>query len=511
MLLALLCGSTFVKADILMLKNGTKVEGSILQQNDQGVRMKYKLTPKIMDEKVFTLAEIAQIIKQRPEEVEVIELRKVLPTPDLVKADEYEQIIQDRLRPFVNKYAGTPEAKEVDGIIAKLQEEKTMVSNGQVKLEGKWLSPKESKAETFNVEAFRIVSAMRKKAAKQDYVGALREFDLLMMPRPAYTGSLYFVQAIPETLALLDKWTAVLDKMASEQPQLAKVREDGLSKLQEPDLSRTRNAIADELAKWRAMSDADKRQGIRWVAPYKYELATIEESLKMATEERTRLQTYNLESLKAQSDVYMACYRKIGEGDYAGGSAAFARVQALNLPQDAREVENDLRQRLLKLYGQLVKENAKGAAAASGSAAIGGSVGAGKDSRVAQILAEAGATQPAASSGQPAAAGAMAPAAAAPGATAPAGPAAAPTAGVAPAPVQAAPAQASPVAAAPRPVAAPAPQQQVNQAPAAPMPPPMMPIEPEEESNLQLYVIIGMALVIVGMGLAFLKQKKKSE
>ncbi len=39
----------------------------------------------------------------------------------------------------------------------------------------------------------------------------------------------------------------------------------------------------------------------------------------------------------------------------------------------------------------------------------------------------------------------------------------------------------------------------------------MMPIEPEEESNLQLYVIIGMALVIVGMGMAFLKQKKKSE
>lgn len=509
MLLALLCGSTFVKADILMLKNGTKVEGSILQQNDQGVRMKYKLTPKIMDEKVFTMAEIAQIIKQRLEEVEVIELRKVLPTSDLVKADEYEQIIQDRLRPFVNKYAGTPEAKEVEGIIAKLQEEKTMVSNGQVKLEGKWLSPKESKAETFNVEAFRIFSAMRKKAAKQDYVGALREFDLLMMPRPAYTGSPYFVQAIPEALALLDKWTAVLDKMASEQPQLAKVREDGLTKLQEPDLSRTRNAIADELTKWRAMTDAEKRQGIRWVAPYKYDLTTIEESLKMATEERTRLQTYNLESLKAQSDVYMACYRKIGEGDYAGGSAAFARVQALNLPQDAREVENDLRQRLLKLYGQLVKENAKGAAAASGSAAIGGSVGAGKDSRVAQILAEAGASQPAASSGQPAAAGTMAPAAAAPGASATASPAAAPAAGIAPAPLQAAPAQAAPVAVAPRPVVAP--QQQVNQAPAAPMPPPMMPIEPEEESNLQLYVIIGMALVIVGMGMAFLKQKKKSE
>ncbi|MEQ1751167.1 MAG: hypothetical protein ABL974_17195, partial [Prosthecobacter sp.] len=109
-LLALLCGTTVANADILMLKNGNKVEGNILEQNEKGVRMKYKLTPKIMDEKIFTMAEIAQIIKQRPEEVEVIELRKMLPTVDLMKADQYEQIVQDRLRPFVNKYAGTPEA-----------------------------------------------------------------------------------------------------------------------------------------------------------------------------------------------------------------------------------------------------------------------------------------------------------------------------------------------------------------------------------------------------------------
>ncbi len=490
-LLALLCGSTFVKADILMLKNGTKVEGNILEQTAQGVRMKYKLTPKIMDEKIFTMAEIAQIIKQRPEEVEVIELRKVLPTVDLMKADQYEQVVQDRLRPFVNKYAGTPEAKEVDGIIAKLQEEKTMVSNGQVKLEGKWLSVKESKAESFNVEAFRIISAMREKAAKQDYPGALREFDRLMTPRPAYIGSTYFVQAIPEAIEIINKWIAVLDKMSSDQPQLAQARKDGLTKLQEPELSKTKAAIADEYSKWRAMSEAEKRQKIRWTAPYKYEAQTIQYAQKDAVGEVTRLQGYNLESLKAQNDVFTACYRKIGEGDYTAGAAAFERVGALNLPMEFREVSVDLRQRLMKLYGQLVKANATGASATSGSSAIGGTTTAGVDSRVAQILAEAGAGPAAASSGQPAA-GAMAPAAARPA--------------VAPAAV-AAPAQVAPAPVAARPVVAPVPQQ----AYAAPAPVAMPPPAPvEEESNLQLYIMIGMGLVIVGLAVAFLKQKKQS-
>lgn len=494
-LLALLCGTSFVNADILVLKNGTKVEGNILEQNDQGIRMKYRLTPKIMDEKVFPTADIAQVIKQRPEEVEVVELRKVLPTADLLKADEYEQIIQDRLRPFVNKYSGTPEAKEVEGLIATLQEEKTKVSNGQVKLEGKWLTLKESKAESFNVEAFRIVSAMRAAAAKQDYVEALREFDRLTNPRPAYTASTYYVQAIPEAIAILDKWIAVLDKISSEQPQLAKARKDGLTKLEEPELSKTKNAITDEYNKWRAALDAERRQKIRWTAPYKYELSTIQTAQKEAVGERTRLQSIDLESLKAQNDVFMACYRKIGEGDYTGGAAAFERVQALNLTNDYRDIPVDLRARLLKLYGQLVRANATGATATSGSAAIGGTATTGVDSRVAQILAEAGAT-PAASSGQPAAA------MTAPAAASTTSPAVAARPAAAVAPVQAAPAPA-----AVRPAVAAAPQQQAYAPPVA-MPPPA-PVE--EESNLQLYIIIGMALVIVGLGVAFLKQQKKKE
>lgn len=495
-LLTLLCGATFVKADILMLKNGTKVEGNILEQNAQGVRMKYKLTPKIMDEKIFPMTDIAQIIKQRPEEVEVIELRKVLPTDDLMKADAYEQLIQDRLRPFANKYAGTPEAKEVDGIIAKLQEEKTMVSNGQVKLEGKWLSVKESKAEGFNVEAFRILRTMREKAAKQDYVGAMREFDLLIMPRPAYVASSYYVQAIPEAMEILDKWMAVLDKMSSEQPQLSQARKDGLTKLQEPELSKTKNAISDEYSKWRAMADAEKRQKIRWTPPYKYELATIQNAQKDAVAERTRLQSIKLDELKAQNDVFMACYRKIGEGDYTGGAAAYERVMAMTIPMELREVTIDLRQRLMKLYAQLVRANSAGATATSGSTAIGGANTTGVDSRVAQILAEANAGQAPASSGQPAPAAAMTPAATAPAAAAP-GTAAQARPAVAPAPVAPVPAQRPAVAPAPQPMAAPV---------AMPAPAPV-----EEESNLQLYLIIGMALVIVGLGVAFLKQQKKKE
>jgi hypothetical protein len=447
-----------------------------------------------MDDKVFPMAEIAKVIKQRPEEVEVVDLRKVLPTADLLKADQYEQIIQDRLRPFVNKYAATPEAKEVEAIIEKLQEEKTLVTNGQVKLEGRWLSLKESKGESFNIEAFRILSEMRQKAASRDYVEALRAFDKFFAARPGYIGSTYYVEAIPEAMSILDKWIAVLDKMSSEFPQLDQARKLGLSKLQEPELSKTKNAIDDELNKWRAMSDAMRNQRVRWVAPYKYDIATIQEAQKAAVAEKSRLEVYNLQELKAQNEVFIACYRKIGEGDYTGGAAAFERASAVPAANEFRDVSNDLRQRLMTLYGQLVRGTASTASATSGSSAVGGMQATQQDARVAQILAEA--SGGAAATGKPAAAAAPAPA------TPVQMPA---TAAVAPV----APAAAVPVPAAAAPVTAPQPQ---YAAPVAQMPAPVMQMPVEEESNLQLYIIIGMALVIVGMGAVFLKQqKKKSE
>jgi len=293
-----------------------------------------------------------------------------------------------------------------------------------------------------------------------------------------------------------------LDKMSSEFSQLDQARKLGLSKLQEPELSKTKNAIEDELNKWRAMSDAMRNQRIRWVVPYKYDISTIQTAQKDAVTEKSRLEVYNLQELKAQNEVLMACYRKIGEGDYTGGAAAFERASALPLANEFRDVPNDLRQRLMILYGQLVRGTASTATATSGSSAVGGMQATQQDARVAAILAEA--SGGAAATGKPAAA--TAPAAATPAATAtPAQmPATATTAAVAPA-------AAVPVPAAVAPAVAPQPQQQYA-APAAQMPAPVMQMPVEEESNLQLYIIIGMALVIVGMGAAFLKQqKKKSE
>ncbi len=490
-LLALACGTSLLHADYLVLKNGNKIEGNILSESPDSVRMKYRLTPKIWDEKDFPRAEIDQVVRQRPEEVEIIELRKLLPTADLLTADRYEQIIQDRLRPFVNQYKDTPESKEAEQIIATLQEEKKKVANGEVKLEGKWLSATEAKGAEYNIEAYRLLTQMREHMAQNQWLEALRVFENFSRKKPGYVGSTYYPAAIGEALVCMDKWDAVLSKMALEQPALAKAREEGLNKLADTEKARTKAAIDEEKAKWQAQAEADRRAQIRWIAPYKYDQTSILNMQKAIVAERAKLQAINLDDLRLRSEAVSLVYRKIGEEDYSGGAAAFERVSTLSNAADYRDVVADLRNRLMGLYNTLVRKQAAAAqASAAGSTAIGGTASTGQDARVAQILAQASGQAPAA---QPAAG--QAPTAAAP-ATAPA------TAPAQQAPVAATPAQQAPVAAAP--AAAPVQQAPVAQAPAYTPP-------AEEESGFQTYLIVGLGAVVLLLLVMLMQKKKKPQ
>ncbi|MDZ4288621.1 MAG: PTPDL family protein [Prosthecobacter sp.] len=482
-LLALLCGTASLHADILILKNGSRVEGNILQESPEAIRMKYRLTPKIWDKKNFLVADIQQVIKQTPEEVEVIELRKVMPTADLMTADKYEQLIQDRLRPFVNKYKGTKEAKEVEGLIAQLQEEKAKVAGGQVKLEGRWLSAEETKAEQFSLQAYELLNSIRSKVAQRKWSEALREYDTFTRQTPALRGTKYYPMVISEALIALDSWATQLTKMATEQPLLKSEREEGLKKLEEPELSRTKAAIANEITTWRAEAQAARNNRQRWIEPNKYDHLTIQGTQKEVIAERAKLQLVDLDALKVQNEAFSAVLRKIGEKDYTGGVNAFQQIANLSNNPMYKDIVQDLNKRLRAIYDELVaKQRAGGSVMTGGSSAIGGTSSTSQDERVARILAEA-------AGGTPAPAATAAPGTAAtpaPGTVAPVRPGVAPVAPVA---------AVNPAAA--RPVS-------------APMPTPVAEaLPPLPESNLQMYLMIGAGVLVLVLLIAFMGQKKR--
>ena len=412
--LAFVCSAGFLHADIVTLKDGKKLEGNIISESPTSIHMRYHLTPKIWDEKDIPRTEIAEggIVKQKPEEVELIELKKFVPTPDLLTAEKYEQLIQDRLRPFVNRYPGTKEAAEVEKMVAAVQEEKEKVVAGGVKLEGKWLTPDEAKGESLNIKAYALRAAMLEKAEAKDFSGALKEFDKITDPRSGNTASIYYPKAIEEVLAVLNSYEKQIEQMIKDQPTLEKMREDNIKKLIEPDLSRMQDAIKREREDWKATYDVESK-ATRWYTPYKFDLPSLKTLSQSIANEKTRLKELNLDAITKvnvaisqmmQADAKAAkdkeALKKMGEAIVAGESAAVEADSATK--QFYQSVFANYRQRYA-YFSQLAtplpgQQQPAATGAAGGSSAIAGTATPGVDDKVAAALAAAG--------GAPAAAGA---------------------------------------------------------------------------------------------------------
>ena len=420
-LFALLCSAGFLQADIVTLKEGKKLEGNILSENETSIRMRYKLTPKIWDEKDIPRSDIAEILKQSPEEVEIIELRKVLPTADLMSAEKYEALIQDRLRPFVNRYPGTPQATEVDKIITQVQEEKEKVVAGGIKMEGKWLSPEEAKAEGFNIKAYGLLADMKEKEGTKDYNGVMKAFGKISSPQGGYIASVYYPEAVELALSVLAKYEAQVEQMIRDQPALQKAREDNEKRMIEPDLSRFKEAVAREKEQWKAAYEAERKMEPKWFTPYKYDVASLKSLSSNIIAEKTRLKELSLPVIgkvnKAIADMMRADakaakeeeeLKKMGEAIVAGETAAVdldngSKQYYGQIFQAYRQRYAYAQQQLALIPLQQQAQAQADQAAAGGSAAIGGTAAPGVDARMAAALAAAGggAVQPASTEGAP--------------------------------------------------------------------------------------------------------------
>lgn len=317
-----------LRADIVTLKNGEKIEGKILEKTADSIRIEYHLTPKIKDTKTIPTANIESIKVQTPSEVEFEErgLRKLLPTPDLMTAGEYEAIIQDKLRTFTGKYPGTPETAEVEKIIEELSKEKARVSAGELKVEGKWLDVAAVKRDTYNIEAYRLRMEMKEKAAeiKDDrYINALREFEKL---REQYPASLQYVEAIPEAVQIMNTYEKQLTVMITEQPVLAEKRAAGLRSLQGNDLQITKASVDQEERSYKARYDEQVKSKLKWRDIYKYDKKGLMDAQTTLLASLQELQGIDLAALKKENETYLAIIRFMADGNVAEAESSIDRL-----------------------------------------------------------------------------------------------------------------------------------------------------------------------------------------
>ena len=383
--------SLTASADIVIMKDGKKYESAtILSETADSVTFKYMMTPRIPDTMTKPRAEIQQIVKQRPEELEVVPLRKLVPSADLLTADKYEGIIQDQLRPFISKYANSPEAKEIETMIATLQTEKEKVVSGQLKLDGEWLTPDMVKRDGHIIDAYRVRKEMKDLAAKNELREALRIWDKLSSRDEGYLDTEHYVKAIPEATKVLETYKKDLERMLTEQPILQRSRDNAMKSLVEPDLSRLQNAIKAEADKVKAANDLEKKMRQRWLTVYKYDPKGLQAAQKVVVEELTKITALDLNRLTTTVQAITSARRFLADGNAEQAEVALQQAtQSVGREAALASIISKVKGEATKLKLELNKKRATQKVFGNQGTAGVGTSGSSTDDRVTKALAEA--------------------------------------------------------------------------------------------------------------------------
>lgn len=272
-------------ADTFTLKDGTILEGSILRQDANSYVLNVNITKTIKDERVVAKDDVVKIEKAQPDLKAFVEIAKLVPVPDLLTADEYSARIA-KVEKFLADNRGTSKSKEGKAILSALKEEANQILAGGIKLNGKFISPEEYKANAYEVDSrvheekiFALLKDSQRLKALRAYLEFNRDF----------SNTNANIELMPHIILAINAYMAEADQLHATFAQRNDKRTRGLDQMSVSDRNTSEAAIRDENSLQERQFKLEKDSGIGWVTLQPYCKSTIDETLSFGKQELARL------------------------------------------------------------------------------------------------------------------------------------------------------------------------------------------------------------------------------
>ena len=299
-----------VYADTITLKDGTKLEGKILEENPSTIKIEYNVTKSIKDIKSISRSEIKEITKVSEDEIAFDSIKSLLPTDDLLSSDDYDKILADKPAKFLTLYPSSKHKASVQKIIDEIKKEKAVIESGGIKLNGKWITGDEVAKDPYNHQA-RILGVKIVKANEgKKYSLALDHFDELQMN---YAYSLAYNETIPLIKEILPKYDTVLNREESSYEARIKEREEQYKSMEVEDKKRTEDAFQARLKTFQSRREEAKELKKIWLPVNKWDLDSILDTRRTIVKETDKLESLNLALNGSTANALSAAFKAFAD------------------------------------------------------------------------------------------------------------------------------------------------------------------------------------------------------
>jgi hypothetical protein len=328
-LITTLFSAISLNADEIKLKSGQTLTGRITYEAADIVKIEIPISASIKETKIIGRADIETIVKDAPDDVEFNKLQTLVPTASLLQVDAYRKMLETGPDAFLRNFPDSKHVAKVKEIRATLAAELDQVERGFMKLDGEWLSPQDKVAYKELIESKIRLLRMESSVKGNSYnnlIAAMREFEVIeenFSGSPAFPKAIELAkQVVPALGRQLQSMAAAVDYQNAEyEKALAGSTPEARAQLSAAREREDQN-YTDSIA-------ADKKAGIKWVQFNPRNKQGIEEILRLAASELTRLETFNVEALTKQAEILVEADKLIAADKIAEAKTKIAEASAI--------------------------------------------------------------------------------------------------------------------------------------------------------------------------------------
>jgi hypothetical protein len=317
--------------DTFELKDGSKIEGTILRTEGSDYIIEVQVTKSIKDERRIPKADVARQFAEQKDETDFAAIAALVPAPDLYSEDEYEAAAA-KVAAFLKKHPNSARKKEAQKIYDTLETELAVVKTGGVKFEGRMIPASERAPKAYGLDANIVASNMKKAGDKGEVLSALREWTKL---EKDYLGSSAYRDNKDYAVTLMKTHLANVTSVLSGYDARVKARQSGLVGMEQSDRVRSEQAIQEEAAAYTARVEREKADGIKWLTLDPFAKPQLDETKRSLETEIRRLSTLDTSSVQNTEAAYEEAYAAVTKPGAKKQEidSAISKARGFSMPQ----------------------------------------------------------------------------------------------------------------------------------------------------------------------------------
>jgi len=272
-------------ADVFILKDGTRLEGSILSQTADSYLLEIQVTRSIKDERRIPKDQIASIERRNKEADAFEELSTLAEIPDLLPARDYQARI-DRLNAFIQSFPDSGFQQQIRDVLALHESELKVIEAGGLKMDGKLISAEERLENAYEIDARTQASEISRLGGAGSFLAALRMFQSM---ETDFTGSVAWHTILPRVRQICAAHRSNVARLLEEYDLKIARQQEGLNLMQPDERQRVERDIELRDSNLRMRYERERTNRITWITPNEFFLPSLQDTLRIADQEIARI------------------------------------------------------------------------------------------------------------------------------------------------------------------------------------------------------------------------------